>query len=78
MFREKEVEFISINDNIDTTTIHGQLIFNIFASFAEFERELISERTQAGLAAARAKSGIGGRKPGCRKNLLKQLMQHCI
>ena len=66
-FRENEVEFVSINDNIDTTTIHGRLIFNIFASFAEFERELISERTKAGLAAARAKGRIGGRKPGLTK-----------
>jgi len=67
MFREKGVEFISLNDNIDTTTIHGRLIFNIFASFAEFERELISERTKAGLEAARAKGRIGGRKPGLTK-----------
>jgi len=64
MFREKGIEFISLNDNIDTTTIHGRLIFNIFASFAEFERELISERTKAGLEAARAKGRVGGRKPG--------------
>ena len=67
MFRDKGVEFISLNDNIDTTTIHGRLIFNIFASFAEFERELISERTKAGLAAARAKGRIGGRKKGLSK-----------
>ncbi len=67
MFREKGVEFISLNDNIDTTTIHGRLIFNIFASFAEFERELISERTKAGLESARAKGRVGGRKPGLSK-----------
>jgi DNA invertase Pin-like site-specific DNA recombinase len=67
MFREKGIEFISLNDNIDTTTIHGRLIFNIFASFAEFERELISERTRAGLEAARMKGRVGGRKPGLSK-----------
>jgi len=67
IFREKGVEFISLNDNIDTTTIHGRLIFNIFASFAEFERELISERTKAGLEAARKKGRVGGRKPGLNK-----------
>jgi len=67
IFREKGVEFISLNDNIDTTTIHGRLIFNIFASFAEFERELISERTKAGLDAARKKGRVGGRKPGLNK-----------
>lgn len=63
-FREMEVDFVSLSDNIDTTTAQGRLIFNIFASFAEFERELISERTKAGLKAAREKGRVGGRKPG--------------
>jgi DNA invertase Pin-like site-specific DNA recombinase len=63
-FKEKEVDFISLNDNIDTTTIQGRLVFNIFASFAEFERELISERTRAGLKAARENGRVGGKKPG--------------
>jgi DNA invertase Pin-like site-specific DNA recombinase len=62
--RQKETEFISLNDNIDTTTIQGRLIFNLFASFAEFERELIRERTMAGLRAAREKGRVGGRKKG--------------
>jgi DNA invertase Pin-like site-specific DNA recombinase len=48
--------------NIDTTTANGRLIFNIFAALAEFERELISERTKAGLNAARARGRKGGRK----------------
>jgi len=48
--------------NIDTTTANGKLIFGIFAALAEFERELISERTKAGLAAARARGRKGGRK----------------
>jgi DNA invertase Pin-like site-specific DNA recombinase len=47
---------------IDTTTPAGKLIFGIFASLAEFERELIRERTMAGLAAARARGRKGGRK----------------
>ena len=46
---------------IDTTTANGQLAFGIFAAFAEFERELIAERTTAGLAAARARGRMGGR-----------------
>ena len=49
--------------NIDTTTANGRLIFGIFAALAEFERELIVERTKAGLASARARGRNGGRKP---------------
>ncbi len=63
-FREKGIEFISLNDSIDTTTAQGRLTFNIFASFAEFEREIIRERTLAGLQAARERGRIGGRKKG--------------
>ncbi len=66
-FREKNVEFVSLNDSIDTTTIQGRLTFNIFASFAQFERELIRERTMADLKAAREKGRVGGRKPGLSK-----------
>lgn len=46
---------------IDTTTAAGKLVFGIFAALAEFERELIAERTKAGLASARARGGKGGR-----------------
>src|ERR1700674_2469753 len=48
---------------IDTTTAAGKLVFGIFAALAEFERELISERTRAGLTSARARGLTGGRKP---------------
>jgi DNA invertase Pin-like site-specific DNA recombinase len=48
--------------NIDTTTANGRLIFSIFAALAEYERELISERTIAGLNSARARGRVGGRK----------------
>jgi DNA invertase Pin-like site-specific DNA recombinase len=60
---ERGVGFRSITESIDTTTNGGKLIFHIFAALAEFERGLIVERTQAGLAAARARGRTGGRPP---------------
>lgn len=61
---EKQVGLISLNDPIDTTTAQGRFIFGIFASLAEFERELILERTQAGLKSAKARGRQGGRPKG--------------
>ncbi|HJO93473.1 MAG TPA: recombinase family protein [Victivallales bacterium] len=58
---KKGIGFKSIRESIDTTTSGGKLVFHIFASLAEFERELITERTQAGLKAARARGRLGGR-----------------
>ena len=58
----------SLNDPIDTTTSQGRLIFNIFSSLAEFERDLIKERTHAGLASARARGRVGGRPKGLPKS----------
>ena len=60
----REVGFRSLQENLDTTTSGGKLIFHVFAALAEFERDLIRERTQAGLAAARARGRKGGRPPG--------------
>ena len=57
------VGFRSTQENIDTTTPAGKLIFHMFAALAEFEREIIRERTKAGLTAARARGRSGGRKP---------------
>ncbi|KTC71466.1 site-specific DNA recombinase, e14 prophage [Legionella quinlivanii] len=67
---EKGVGIKSLNDPIDTTTPQGRLIFNIFGSLAEFERELIKERTIAGLEAARARGKKGGRPKGLSKKAL--------
>lgn len=63
-FKEQKVSFISVQDKIDTASAQGRLIFNIFASLAEFERDLIKERTVAGLDAARARGKKGGRPEG--------------
>lgn len=63
-FQIKGIGFRSLNDAIDTTTAQGRLVFNLFASLAEFERDMIRERTKAGLAAARARGRIGGRPKG--------------
>lgn len=59
----KGIHFVSITEKIETGTATGKLMFHVFASMAEFERNLISERTLAGLAAARARGRVGGRKP---------------
>jgi len=64
---EKKIGLQSLNDPIDTTTAQGRLSFNLFASLAEFERDLIRERTQAGLSAARARGRNGGRPKGLPK-----------
>lgn len=64
---EKKVGIQSINDAIDTTTPQGRLFFNISACFAEFERDLIRERTKSGLEAARARGRKGGRRQGMTK-----------
>ena len=61
--QSKKISFKSLQENIDTETSGGKLVFHIFSALAEFERELIRERTQAGLTAARARGKMGGRPP---------------
>jgi DNA invertase Pin-like site-specific DNA recombinase len=58
---ERGIGFKSLTENIDTTTSGGKLIFHIFGALAEFERDIIRERTQAGLLAARTRGRKGGR-----------------
>ena len=62
--QEKGAGLLSLNDNIDTTTPQGKLTFHLFAALAEFEADMIRERTNAGLAAARARGRKGGRPKG--------------
>src|SRR5438132_8888765 len=57
----RKIGFKSIQENIDTTTSGGKLVFHIFGALAEFERDIIRERTNAGLSAARARGRLGGR-----------------
>lgn len=75
LFEEKGVEFISLHDNIDTSTPMGMFFFRVMASLAELERELFVERTKAGLASARARGRLGGRpkKPSKRVELALRL-----
>ena len=61
--REKGVNFRSLTDSIDTSTPMGRFFFHVMGALAEMERELIVERTRAGLEAARAEGRIGGRRP---------------
>jgi DNA invertase Pin-like site-specific DNA recombinase len=60
-FRSLGIDFVSLHEGVDTSTPNGRLVFGIFASIAEFERELIRDRVRSGLAAARAKGKKLGR-----------------
>jgi DNA invertase Pin-like site-specific DNA recombinase len=73
--QEKGVGFKSLTESIDTTTSGGRLVFNIFGALAEFEREIIRERTNAGLSAARARGRSGGR-PKALSEKQVQMLRH--
>lgn len=60
-FERRKIGFKSLQENIDTTTSGGKLFFHIFAAIAEFERDIIRERTMSGLSAARSRGRLGGR-----------------
>jgi len=67
----KGVELMSLHESINTKTSSGKLYFHMFASLAEFERNIISERTKAGLDAARSRGRLGGRPKGLSKSKRK-------
>lgn len=60
-FREKGIHFVSLTENIDTTTPVGKMIFSVLCAFSEMENDIRAERIQSGLEAARARGRVGGR-----------------
>lgn len=73
-FNLKGIHFVSLNENIDTTTAVGKLVFSIFSALAQFESDIIKERTMAGLESARARGRRGGR-PKLPDNKIKVAMK---
>lgn len=63
MLRERQIDLLSLEEKIDTSSAAGELIFHVFGAIAHFERRLISERTKDGIVAARAKGKRPGRQP---------------
>lgn len=63
LIQDRGADFRSLGENIDTTSPAGRLVFHVFASIAQFERERIIERTKEGLEAARKRGRVGGRPP---------------
>jgi DNA invertase Pin-like site-specific DNA recombinase len=74
-FRALGIDFVSLHEGVDTSTPNGRLIFGIFASIAEFERELIRQRVRSGMAAARARGKRLGR-PSKRVDVVRILAMH--
>ena len=72
---DEKIGLQSLQESIDTTTSSGKLVFHLFAALAEFERNLIRERTNAGLAAARARGRLGGRKKSLNKKERKKVVE---
>lgn len=73
-FNKKEVIVKGLTDGVDTSSTNGRLFLNIMASLAEYERELIRERTNAGLSAARARGRLGGRPKGLKADTVIKLI----
>ena len=73
IFNEKKIRLVSLKETIDTTSSTGRLLFTILSSLAQFERDVLVERTNEGLAAARARGRMGGRPSSNKKAIEKAL-----
>lgn len=71
----RKVDFVSVSDGIDTSTAVGKLMFHLVGAFAEFERDIISERTKIGLASARARGRTGGKPKGLSADAQKKAVR---
>ncbi len=78
VLQQRGIGFKSLQEQLNTTTSGGKLVFHVFGALAEFERDLIRERTQAGLLAARARGRLGGRPRALdlRKVQIAQALYH--
>ncbi|MEC5292805.1 MULTISPECIES: recombinase family protein [unclassified Aurantimonas] len=72
--KQRGVAFRSLTEAIDTTSVHGSFLFNLFGTLAEYERALITERVNAGLAAARRRGRKGGRPPTIDAEKIDQIL----
>jgi DNA invertase Pin-like site-specific DNA recombinase len=63
MLKERDIDFVSLEEKIDTSSAASELVFHVFGAIAHFERRLIAERTRDGIAAARDKGKVPGRRP---------------
>lgn len=72
--KQRGVAFKSLTEAIDTTSVHGSFLFNLFGTLAEYERALITERVNAGLAAARRRGRKGGRPPSIDAERVDQIL----
>ena len=73
VIEDAEAEFVSITEKLDTSSAGGRLIFNVFASINQFERELLIERTHSGLDSARRRGRVGGRPKKLTDSDVKQM-----
>lgn len=75
-FQANGIEFVSLTEQIDTTTPMGRFVFTTWCALAQLDRDIISENTKSGLAAAKARGRVGGRKPSDRKQVEKALKMY--